>query len=204
MRVRLFALALILLPMCEAGVLYDTLVDPDVGNRGFDTHVQYQSFSTTLGLFGLNDVQVRLQGDNKGTGSVSVDLYADSASTPGGLLWHIGSVSDNKLPFSGPGVFDLPILPFTLTASTRYWIGLSSSDGSHAFWDLGLTGPGDTGTAGEFMDDSGNNGSDSFLNFQMKVTTGAPVANPEPAGMVLAGIGVAGLIFLRGLRRTSY
>ncbi|HEY7096656.1 MAG TPA: cytochrome c peroxidase [Terriglobales bacterium] len=70
-------------------------------------------------------------------GSITIGLYTDSSTSPGALLTVIGSRGDSQLT-SSP-VDDLPLLtPFSLTAGTRYWIGISTSDNSLAGW--GFTG----------------------------------------------------------------
>src|ERR1700676_4069069 len=76
-----------------AGVIFDNITDSSIGNRGLTTTAQYQSFSNvTAGMF-LTDVQLLLSGNNTDAHVFSVDLYADSSTSPATLLDHIGSMS---------------------------------------------------------------------------------------------------------------
>jgi cytochrome c peroxidase len=70
--------------------------------------------------------------------SITIGLYADSATSPGALLTVIATRNDSQLT-SSPVDYDFPLLtPFALAAGTRYWIGMSSSNHTLAGW--GFTG----------------------------------------------------------------
>jgi hypothetical protein len=160
-RYSLTALAMSFAIICPAGaaVLFDNTLDSSIGDRSLVPTAQFQSFSNGAGSFSLTDVKVVLNGNNTDNGSLSVGLFSDSSTSPGGLLDHIGSLSDSSLTANCDCIYDFPVLPFALTANTRYWIGLSTSNGSSANWAIEgpfLGRPLDVGVTGEFIDDSGN------------------------------------------------
>jgi hypothetical protein len=185
----------------RAAVIFANLTDSSIGNRGLATTAQYQSFSNvTAGMF-LTDIELLLSGNNTDAHTFSVDLYADSSTSPGTLLDHIASMSDSSLTASCACVYDFPTAAFALSANTRYWIGLSTSNGATVNWQIEgpFQGhPGDIGVTGEFTDDTGVVSSDNGEAFQMQVTVGAGGASvPEPATFLLGGAGLLGLAFLR-------
>src|SRR5581483_4195163 len=187
----------------RATVAFNNLAEPNVGNRTAFSTPQYQSFSTPGSVFLLADVQLLLTGPGSSdTASFTVGLYADSSTSPGTLLNTLGTLTDNSVPGSGFTIEDFSFSPISLSANTRYWIGISSSNGSLAEWSLGF-GPtaGDVGVAGEFTDDSGSVSSTAFpgshtLAFQMQVMDGP--ATPEPSTIVL---GLSGLVLLAAWKR---
>lgn len=105
-------------------------------------------------------------------GSITIGLYADSATSPGALLAVIGTRDDNQLTTS-PVDYDIPLLtPFALAAGTRYWIGMSTSNHSLAGW--GYTGDvSGIGVASEYGADntSGVVPNPIFEAFRMRIVT---------------------------------
>lgn len=208
-RYSLTALAVSFALTCPAGaaVLFDNTLDSSIGDRSLVPTAQFQSFSNGAGSFSLTDVKVVLNGNNTGSGSLSVSLLSDSSTSPGGLLDPIGSLSDSSLIANCNCIYDFPVLPFALTANTRYWIALSSSNNSTANWSLEgpfLGQPLDVGVTGEFIGDSGNVMGDHGEAFQMKVTVAAttvPSGVPEPSAALLFATGLGALLL--GLRWSS-
>jgi hypothetical protein len=125
--------------------LYDNLAESvtgvqsvaDVGFGGFGP--AYSSFSTGGGTITLTDVTVRLYADNYDTGGVSVDLFSDSGTFPGGLLAHLGTVTDLTIYNATGGTAADSAADFLVTASyllaanTRYWIGLSQDGAAFTY-----------------------------------------------------------------------
>jgi hypothetical protein len=195
----------------RAAVVFSNIPGVPDGDRSLIPDAQFQSFSTGAGGFSLTDVMLLLSGGGADTNFFSVDLYADSSTSPGSLLFHIGSKVDNTLTISCNCIYDFPTAPFALSANTRYWIGLSTTDGSGVDWSIEggfVTPPGDVGVAGEFHDDTGIVGPDysgsGFLEaFQMVVTDSPTTTSgvPEPSTLVLGAAGLLSLIVLR--RRTK-
>jgi len=209
------ALGLVLFcPSVAATILFsNTPISESAGNRPLVTSAQYQSFSNGAGSFSLTDVEILLNGSPDTISSLSVDLRADSSTTPGALLDHIGTLPDSSLVPNSNTLFDFPTAAFALSANTRYWIEVSTTNGSDANWDLEAVfaplPPGDIGVAGEFHDDTGvvspddrNIGSTPFREaFQMQVTVSATTSGvPEPSAFLLGGVGLLTLAALHWRR----
>jgi hypothetical protein len=197
------ALSLALLgPAHAATIIFNNISDASIGGRTVTQLAQYQSFSTGAGSFSLTDVQLLLSG-NSSVHSFSVDLYSNSSNTPGGLLDHIGSMNDSALTPSCNCIYDFPTAAFALSPSTRYWIGLSTVNGSDVTWSIEgpFQGhPGDIGVTGEFIDDSGTVSADTGEAFQMTVSVSSTTSSvPEPSAFLLVAIGLASLA-IRGFR----
>ena len=118
----------------RAEVVYDNL--SQAGDPiGVAFGLPYNSFSTGAGDgFKLTNVKLLL-GKQGIAGSTSIGLYADSGSTePGSLLATLGTVSDTALGLT-PSVWDVtPASEVLLSASTRYWIGLTTDDDAQSLW----------------------------------------------------------------------
>ena len=113
---------------------------------------------------------------------ITVALYADSAGSPGSLLTTIGTLNDTSLSAS-PSSFDFPLgTPALLAANTRYWIGISTTNGSAAFWDWSLD-IGGTGVSTGFFANDGGVSPNVDGPYQMRVTalSGAPTTTPTPS-----------------------
>lgn len=192
----------------SATILFNNFADPSVGNRSAFSVSQFQSFSTGVGGFSLGDVQLLLEGPSlSDAASFSVGLYADSSTSPGSLISSLGTMNDSAVSNVGFTATDFSFSAISLSANTRYWIGLTSSNGSNTRWSLGEgPQPGDVGVSGEFYDDSGSISSTTFLttqfvSFQMQLSDGPAV--PEPATMVLAMAGLGAVALLRRRRRSE-
>ena len=182
-------------PAHAAGLIFANLTDSSLGSRTINPTPEFQSFFNVAGGSFLTDVQLLLSGNNTDSHIFSVDLYANSSTSPGTLLGHIGSMSDSALIGSGNHVYDLPVATsIALSANTRYWIGLSTANASGVDWSIEgpFQGhPGDTGVTGEFIDDTGVVSSDNGEAFQMQITSGASAPSiPEPATFLLSGAGL--------------
>lgn len=146
------------------------------------------SFSTTS-AFKLSDVQLLLDGASSG-GSITVNLLNDAGSTPGSVvIATTGPLLDSFLSGS-PAVIDFS-LTASLSANTRYWIQLSSSDTSGLWeWSTDISG---LGVANEFFANQNGVFGNADGPYQMAVsglvaTTGVP----EPSTWMMLMVGAFG------------
>ncbi len=196
----LLACFLCLAGAANAAVIYDSLSPPNVGAdpvSGFGPLAD--SFSTGLTGFNLADVQLLLglSPNEAPLGSVSVDLYNDSNTSPVGssLIIHIGTVSDSALS-SSLSIVDVALSsPYALAANTRYWLTLSTNNNSVALWGWESDATG-TGVALEYF--ANNTGTGVYPNvdgaYQMALSG---TAVPLPSAMLFFGPGLVGLAVLR-------
>ena len=175
----------------KAEVLFDNLGYPSVGADGALAHGPlYASFST-VGANTLTDVSLLIGADNPNDGGTfTIGLFSDSSTSPGSLLTALGTFDDFQLS-SSLAVFSDSV-SYSLSAGTRYWIGISSSDGS-VYWsyeadDLGL------GVAGEFYDNQGGVSLNSDGAYQMELVAGTV---PEPSSWAMMVIGFMALGYFR-------
>lgn len=169
----------------------DPVADPVVGYGPL-----YDSFTVGAGGFNLSDVKLLLQG-TPSSGSLSVGLYSDSSTTPGGLLYAIGTLSDNALPVS-LSVVDFPLgSPQALTAG-RYWLGLRSFDTNDttALWGWSLDQLA-LGVPGEYLSSGGEVYSNEGGAYQMQLSD-----IPLPGAVWLLGSGLVGLVGWRRFRKS--
>ena len=155
------------------------------------------SFSSGAGALNLSDIKLLLSGDPTSGGSITVSLLSDVSTSPGAVLTTIGTLADSSLSVT-PTVVDFPT-SFNLTANTRYWVELSSTNGSSALWSWSFDLSG-VGVAGEFYSNSAGVFANSGGPYQMEVITGTSSV-PEPATLALLGIGIAGIAGHRWRRR---
>jgi len=188
----------------SADVLYDNLSSY---SEGVDSLAVlgpplFNSFSTGPSGFNLVDVKLLLTG-RPSPGSLSVSVYSDSSTLPGTPLLTIGTLSDNALPSTLSAVDFALGSPYALSANTRYWLVLGSTNGSTVLWSWSLDQSA-VGVAGEYF----GHESVAFLNtvgpYQMGLsgTSAAPdppptSATPEPATMILLGSGLIGVLGLK-------
>ena len=160
------------------------------------------SFSTlAVGSLMLDNVEVTLLASKPNDGGMlTVGLYADSSTSPGALLDSLGTINDSSLTTS-PADYAFPVTPFPL-ASGRYWIVISSSNGSSAAWSMTdiMTGVGvSSGYFGDpydkYVPNSNTGYGDPFnqVAFEMQVDG----FTPEPSTILLGAIGLAMLAAYR-------
>jgi len=191
------ALLLAAAPMvCRAEVVYDNLAQASAGSDGVGTGglVQgplYDSFSTGTGSgILLTGVQLLLSKSGGSSGTTSIGIYNNDAGTsppsPGSLFATIGTVTDSSLSGTA-SVWNVSLgSPLSLTASTRYWVGLSTNNNANTQWWYAASGTG-TGVANEFFSNStGNYANAGDRPYQMLVTV-----VPEPSLYALALVGLA-------------
>ncbi len=191
------ALLLAAAPMvCRAEAIYDNLSQTSggydgVGTGGLVEGPLYDSFSTGTGSgFLLTGVQLLVSKSGGSSGTTSIGIYNNNAGTtppsPGSLFATIGTVSDSSLSGTA-SVWNVSLgSPLSLAASTRYWVGLSTSNNASMQWWYASSAAG-TGVANEFF----SNSQGSFANagngpYQMLVTV-----VPEPSLYALALVGLA-------------
>jgi hypothetical protein len=202
------ALLLAAAPMvCRAEVVYNNLAQASAGSDGVGTGglVQgplYDSFSTGTGSgFQLTSVQLLLSNGGGSAGTTSIGIYNNDAGTsppsPGSLFATIGTVTDSSLSGTA-SVWNVSLgSPLSLAASTRYWVGLATSNNASMQWWYAASGTG-TGVANEFFSNStGNYANAGDRPYQMLVTV---VPEPSLYAMALVGLASGGLSMFR--RRT--
>jgi hypothetical protein len=162
----------------------------------------FNSFSTgaTASVLSLVLINLTNDGVTGSAGSFSVNLYADSSTSPGALLTTIASLPDSVLSTSLDSIALFPSTSELLAANTRYWIGLVGP-ASAAAWSVASDTTG-TGVADEFWANSPNGSpivtanSDASPAYQMLVSVTAPSA-PEPSTWAMLLLGFVGLGFAR-------
>ncbi len=121
-------------------VIFDSLSNtPFSGSGALQVSPIAASFSTTSSAFDLVDDKVLLNDvGTLGTGSTTVSLFSNvpgvgaAGPTPRSALTTIGTIPDSSLT-TGNSVFDFSLgTPYVLSASSRYWIELSSTASSSA------------------------------------------------------------------------
>jgi len=167
-------------------VFYDATAD---AIDTFDSIGQFGpfAFSFTTGSTSstLADVKVNLHGNGSGTGSVTVALYSNNPNgpRPASALAVLGTVSDSSI--AGDTLQDFPVAsPVALSAGTRYWIVLSTTNGSALGFNWSETNAG-TGVTAEFNIYDGKTYANSTGPF-----IGYVAANPPPPPPVTSVTGV--------------
>ena len=153
----------------------------------------YDSFTSPGTSTPITSLQIALEGDNS-AGTLTVGLYGDSSTAPGGLITTLGTINDTTI---GGGVNDYTVSLLSnpvLAASTRYWIGLSDTDDVVWSWSSDTSG---TGVAGEFF--ANQNGVFPNADGPYQMDLNGPSSSVPDAGSTasILGLGFAGLLALR-------
>ncbi len=200
-------LMLVCVSQGRADVLYDNLgaapggADP-IGSNGGPLA---DSFSTGASPFDFTSLTVLLDG-TASTGTITAYLLSDSSTSPGAVLDTIGEISETGIDGT-PTQYTLDT-SISLSADTRYWIELTSTDVSSVdwSWSTDVSGP---GVGSEYFSNYAGTGSPRvFPNdpngpYQMEVS-GSLAAVPEPRTIsLLLAAGLVGLAFLRARAKTQ-
>lgn len=136
------------------------------------------------------------------TGSITVALYSSTTGNPpapSSQIAVLGTLSDTSLTGS-TAVYDFPVPNIPLAAGTRYWIVVSSSNDSIAYWAWGADAG--TGVTTEYFFNYGAVHPNSGGPYLMEATVGAPVPlAPVPPSLMLVLIGLGGIGFYFAMRR---
>jgi hypothetical protein len=179
----------------RADVLFDNLsATPTDADSIALSGTLADSFSTGATPAVLTDVETLLSVGTPG-GSVTASLLSDDGASPGSFIATLGTIQDRAIAADSPVDF-APATPVVLAPGTRYWIELSSVDGSGAVWSWSYDTSG-IGVAGEFFANTSGTQPDIDGPYLMAVNA-APV--PEPASFVLVALGGLAAL-LRGRRR---
>ena len=132
---------------------------------------------------------------------MTVALYADSSTSPGVLLTTIGTLPGDSLSMTLAN-YDFPLgSAYPLLTNQRYWIGISTSNGSIAGWAKAQNNTG-LGVANEFWYANGMVHPNADPPFQMQVNgLGFPAATPAPSSWLLLLAGLAGLGLAAGRKK---
>jgi hypothetical protein len=172
--------------------LYDNLSSPVTGGDPaaiFPVGLGplFASFSNTSGARTLTELELNLSATNPSDGQTfTVSVWSDKSTAPETELWST-TVNDSVLS-AIPTVEDFAT-NVSLNADTRYWVGVSSADGSAIFSSATIfTG---IGVANEFyINSNGEVPNDPNGPYVMGV-----LGTPEPGTWALMLVGFAGLGF---------
>ena len=150
------------------------------------------------GDFLLDQIDLGVEKNGSGT-SFEASIWTDASGALGSKLgsWDLTASATSCCGLATQS----GISGVTLTGGTSYWIVLSGRSGGNIFWDA--AGDGSTGDA-LVSSDSGAGWSlrrnETRLAFDV-MGTAAETSAPEPGSLILAGMGIAGLLAFAGLRR---
>ena len=188
--------------MGNATILFDNMAGAVAGSFPLATiSPLYDSFSTGLNSGTLSLLELSLFTVSSPDGnSIDVGLYADSgATTPGALITSLGTVNDSDLgedQFNALITVGLTSTP-VLSAGTRYWIGLTTTNNSSGNWNFSHDDTG-IGVSGEYNSNpccTLPNTLTAADQMRVDLTPGTP--SPDPATLTMAGSG----LLMVGLRR---
>lgn len=152
------------------------------------------SFSTGNSGFSLASVGLKLSATNPADGnSITVALLSDDSTSPGSLLYTIGTIDDSSLTTAAANYsIDLGS-SFYLAPNSRYWIQLSQADGTANWaWSLDQAAQ---GVAGEYFANTGNVFPNDGGPYQMQLSGTSSVAVAEPDTFWLVALGLAGCLW---------
>ena len=151
----------------------------------------YASFSTLASAFALQTVELALADKvAPTTGGFTVNLVADSSTTPGGLLDVIATEPDTFLTTS---LTDYTFATnIALAPNTRYWIEVlaNPTNSSVGGWELTQTLTGPEVSTEYFGQNSGFVDPNSTAGFAFEMNLDG-VNTPEPSTIFLGLIGLA-------------
>jgi hypothetical protein len=131
-------------------------------------------------------------------GSFTVSLLNDSSTSPGSPI-ATDTFADSLLSTS-LSVLAAPFPDISLLANTRYWIELSTSNGSLE-WSFTSMNDG-IGVANEYNFYAGSvSANAAFTPYQMSIGSAAP--EPSTWAMVLVGFAGVGFVGYRASRRSA-
>jgi len=202
-----YLLGLALLPVCvnaAADTLYDSLTPSTAVSAGYNLVSDANfgpladSFSTGSSDFLLTDVQLALTvNDPTTTGTVTVSLVSDNATSPGATLITLGTISDSALSAYTPATVDFAqATAIDLAANTRYWVEVSATADSSAGWSYTADTSG-TGVANEYNANSFWVYNNSAYNGSSQLQVNGFAAVPLPGAAWLFASAIGGLAALR-------
>jgi hypothetical protein len=197
---RLLPLLLVLALSCAAGAtdLYNNLNSDSNGTDSvFSFGPLADSFSTGNSSFTLVGIGLKLVDVGDPAGSFTIQLLSDNNISPGNPLYTIATVLDSSLTNSLQDYFFNLETPQVLDPNTRYWIQLSSTDGSTAYWSWSVDQNG-VGVQGEYFANINGIFTNDNGPYQMQVSDQL-LGIPEPGTLALLITGMAGA--LGGVRR---
>jgi hypothetical protein len=151
----------------------------------------YASFSTSASPFDLQSVELALADKvAPTTGGFTIELFADSSGSPGGLLDVIATESDTSLTTT---LTDYTFATnIALAPNTRYWIEVVANPetSSVAGWELTSTLTGPEVSTEYYGTNHPAVGSNSSASFAFEMDLGG-VNTPEPSTILLGIIGLA-------------
>ena len=185
--------------VANADVVYDNLAATTGGADSVANNGPLAaSFSTGATDFTVNDVKLLLAGNPTTTGNIQVNIYSDTGTYPNLFVATVGGLYDSNLAptssLTSASVYDFNLgSGFTLTANTRYWLGVIP-DAAYATsiawaWATDTSG---TGAANEYYLYQGTVGSNNTGGPYQFSISGTPV--PAPAAVWLFGSALTGFV----------
>jgi hypothetical protein len=170
-----------------------------VTSPGFDDAISWtvdptqsmaKQFSPSFGTYTLDEIDIALMFQTQ-TSTINVSLCADNAGSPGSVLETFSVVNAGTLSFGSLYVLNSAAHP-TMTMGGNYYVTITPGDAnSQGGWNF--TNDGHNGD----MQYSTNGGSTwtGFNNTDGAVTVQGKLSSvPEPASMVVLGLGVLSLV----------